>query len=411
MLGAPAKIQVYVTPKWHDGLVARHSTSVVAWRSGWRDRHGSHVAGPMEDRAGEPFARVPTAWQDQGNPMAVPAEDQGGVPSPTASTPPAVALLADRANRTIVATLAEARGRALTAADVSDRSPLDVAPRLIRDRLRTLNRAGILSATEDDLTRGRSHAHWLLTDAGEDLNRLEPLIARIATRATGRTALVRSEYRDEVVEQTVSALADPTVRQIVRCLAEHGPLGPLELEALCLPTPRRTLYRRLAVLVEGGAVNRTTEGQVPRSTIYSLEDRWRPASAILLLASWWQARHSGAAGPIDAFDLEGLLLSVLPSIRVTGISERASLAWIVSGDASTASPVELRVVDGRLRIAAADADPAEPTPPATRSSGSPAAWSAALVNDRRSELTTVGDAGLADAVLTAVRSAILAYVR
>lgn len=346
--------------------------------------------------------------------MAVPATEQGGVPSPKPSLPPAVTLLADRANRTIIATLAEARGRPLSAADITDRSPLDFAARLIRDRVRGLVRSGIAVAAVPGKTDRWAEPRWVLTDAGEDLNRLEPLIARIATRATGRTALIRSSYRDEVVEKTLAALADPVVLQIVRCLAETGPVGPLELEALCAPTPRRTLYRRLGVLVDGGAVLRTTTPRVPRTTVYAIDDRWRPASAIVLLAGWWQGRHNHPVGAIDAFDLEGLVLSVLPSVRIAGVSDGSELAWDVTLADGGGASTHFEVAGHRLRIAASASPsdgPSRTTPPVTRTSGSPAAWSTALVNDRRGELTTEGDAGLADAVLTAVRSALLAYVR
>jgi DNA-binding transcriptional ArsR family regulator len=59
------------------------------------------------------------------------------------------------------------------------------------------------------------------------------------------------------------ALADPTRRFVVRCLAEGGPVTATEL-AERLPITRQAIAKHLAALHEAGLVERAKEGRETR---------------------------------------------------------------------------------------------------------------------------------------------------
>jgi DNA-binding transcriptional ArsR family regulator len=59
------------------------------------------------------------------------------------------------------------------------------------------------------------------------------------------------------------ALADPTRRYVVRCLAEDGPITATEL-AQRLPISRQAVAKHLAALHEAGLVERAKEGREAR---------------------------------------------------------------------------------------------------------------------------------------------------
>lgn len=324
---------------------------------------------------------------------------------PSARGPSATALLADRTSRAVVLTLGEARGRSLSAPAITEQGMIEGTPRLVRDRIRDLERAGILEP-EPEPHPGNTPGRWRLTAAGRDLYRLQSLLTRIVAHAAKLSATTSSGAREHVVELTLKGLSDPVVVQIARCLAAHGPLDPVGLEMACRPTPRRTLYRRLSPLVAGGVVVRTTSRQVPRSTHYELAQRWRPVAAILMLSAWWESRHRAAAGHGVAVDLEGLLIAIAPVVRLGQSAGAGPVRWVV--DHPSADPVPLLLADGdRLRL---ESDPTDAEPIATVV-GTPSAWTEALVTDQRAGLSFVGEAQLAGEVLEAVRAALLMYIR
>lgn len=342
--------------------------------------------------------------------MSQRASKSGDQPRSRAHAASATALLADRASRAIVTLLGEARGRPMSAAALTDAAPIDATPRLIRDRVRELERAGILEATTPALAAGAPAASlWQLTPAGQDLHRLQSLLGRIVAHAAQLTATTPSGLREHVVELTLKGLSDPVIVQIARCLAAGPPLDPVTLELACSPTPRRTIYRRLGPLVSGGVVVRTTSRQVPRSTHYALAPRWRPAAAILMLSAWWESRHRDLPGQARAIDLEGLVLAILPTVRLGPGHDGRALRWVVDHPDAGCGP--LLAVDGdRLTITGSGPTKDETSPDATVA-GASAAWTEALVTDRRDALTITGDAALAGEVLDAVRAALLMYIR
>ncbi|MDO9354739.1 MAG: winged helix-turn-helix transcriptional regulator [Solirubrobacteraceae bacterium] len=340
--------------------------------------------------------------------MAVPPAPSTAPAPAVGTTGSAIELLADRTSRAIIGVLGDARRRPLTTASITDVSPLDVTARLVRDRVRDLGRHGIVAPPLDGSS---GPGHWVLTAAGEDLLRLQSLMARVVAHGAGLPQTASPSARDRVLDASLVALADPVSVLIIRRLAEFGPMDPTDLEARCEPTPRRTLYRRLSTLVTGGAVLRNTTGQVPRRTSYELAARWRPVAAVVLLSGWWEARHS-LGGTIGEFDLEGLLLSVLPSVRVQAVPAGTTVHWLIDGQGRR-DALTLRVQrEGVSLEVAHEVDPTGPLPSGEHTlRGTPTQWSSALVTDRRDELVASGDATLGDAVFASIRSSLLAYVR
>jgi DNA-binding HxlR family transcriptional regulator len=312
----------------------------------------------------------------------------------------ATAVLADRASRAVLLTLGEARDQALSVELITDRSPVDASRRLIRDRVRELGDAGIVSSTG----HGPSIS-WSLTPAGQDLYRLHALITRIVVRATDLDPRTPPSARERAVELTLAALSDPVVVQITRALAAEQRLDPLTLEQRCYPTPRRTLYRRLTPLVTAGAVVRATSHEVPRHTHYELADRWRPATAILMLTAWWEWRHPEALDSSPPADLEGVLFGILPITPRVHAPDGALMRCVVT-DAGAAGLPLLRVNDGALELTSGEVEaPADVTV-----TGSPRAWTSALVTDQTDGLLIEGDTSFARTILTAIRNALLRYV-
>ncbi|MDQ8045629.1 MAG: helix-turn-helix domain-containing protein [Solirubrobacteraceae bacterium] len=309
-------------------------------------------------------------------------------------------LLAEGARRAVIAILG-AHGGPLASAVIAERAPLDVTPRLIRDRIRELERHGVLSPV--DQTPGGT-GRWQLTTAGQELFRLLALMTRIVTNAAGLRPNTSAATRDRAVGRALDALTDPVVLTILRELSEKVALSPPALEARCRPTPRRTVYRRLTPLVEAGVVVRSTTGQVPRSTAYTLNDDWRPAAAIQLLSTWWSTRHPQVAGAVEDPDLDGLLHSILPRTKLTK-GFHGSVLWVVTG--SPRDP--LRLSAHGQTISLDFSTPEHPTDATIQ--GGAADWAAGLVSGNRDGLTTSGDRDLADAVFAAVRAAALSYVR
>ena len=68
------------------------------------------------------------------------------------------------------------------------------------------------------------------------------------------------------VGSVFSALADPTRRQVLRCLASGGPISATRIAAQ-LPVSRQAVAKHLAALGEAGLVKSRREG---RETLYLL---------------------------------------------------------------------------------------------------------------------------------------------
>ena len=95
------------------------------------------------------------------------------------------------------------------------------------------------------------------------------------------------------------ALADPTRRYVVRCLAEGGPVTATEL-AERLPITRQAVTKHLAALHDAGLVERAKEG---RETRYRLTPdpftdamRWLPVVGAGWARRGVAPRPTGAAG-------------------------------------------------------------------------------------------------------------------
>ncbi|MBJ7472661.1 MAG: hypothetical protein JHD16_15245 [Solirubrobacteraceae bacterium] len=327
---------------------------------------------------------------------------------PTQQARPATAILADGPSRAIVLALGEARARGVEALAVTEQSIADTTPRLVRDRLRALERANIVIIAERAAANGQAPSRWSLTPAGRDLYRLHSLMTRIVSHAADLHATTPTDVREGALDLALESLVDPVVRRIATALAmADRPLDPVALEAACAPVPRRTLYRRLGPLVDHGVVLRHTGRTVPRSTSYELAERWRPVAAIPVLSAWWESRHWQRHAGGAPQDLAGILHAILPMARIDADRAGQRLRWAVEAEGERQSAT-LLVRDGHLLVAADDqADQA----PAAEAAGTPAAWATAMITDGTADLTISGDEALAREAINAVRAALLAYIR
>lgn len=319
--------------------------------------------------------------------------------------PTVTRLLHDAANRTIIAALAEDREEPLDLAGLQAHALPSSPVRFLRDRLRQLADAGVVSRVEERGPRATgATATWALTHAGRDLHRIHAVIVRIVTRAGAPRVAASTRRRDAAVEAALDALADPATLRILRELAgTEEPLDPDALEAACAPVTRRTLYRRLRVLQDEGLVSRLVTHQVPRRTHYALQDRWRPVAGVLLLSSWWELRHG--ADHTAELDLALLLQLVAPVAK----TRAQGITVCTVSDATEPAGVLLELAGGQLRAQRQSSGSA--VQPDATISGTGLAWAAALVTDARDGLTISGTPELADATIASVRAALLAYVR
>ncbi len=345
--------------------------------------------------------------------------------SPSDARPPtrpsAIHVLADPVNRAVVLALGEAHDQGIESLVVTEEALADATPRLIRSRLRDLERAGIVEAASAGPNQPRQ---WLLTTAGRDLFRLHALMTRIVLRASRLPAASPPVLRERAVAAALSAFADPVVMQITRVLAAaSGPIGPTALEEGCQPVARRTLYRRLTPLLEAGVVERTSGRTVPRTTFYALTDRWRPTAAVPMLAAWWESRHWSETPGFAPSSFAGVLQAALPLARMEGVHHGKRVLWrVTDADGAPLASGALAVDGDRLRAVAAgheslgvgdDASSGSDSEAIIVSevSGSAMAWGAAMVSDRRDDLILSGDATVTQAAIAAVRAVLLAYVR
>jgi DNA-binding transcriptional ArsR family regulator len=95
-----------------------------------------------------------------------------------------------------------------------------------------------------------------------------------------------------------AALADPTRRYVVRCLAEGGPITATEL-AERLPITRQAVTKHLAALHEAGLVERSRSG---RETRYRLTpDPFTDAAAWMAdVGAGWERRLAALRDHVDA---------------------------------------------------------------------------------------------------------------
>lgn len=326
---------------------------------------------------------------------------------------PVVALLADDTTRAIIVLLGEEQARSGPIA-VSEAPLPGSSPRLIKDRLRALRRRGIVEPAEVTRDVAGAPARWSLTAAGLDLYRVQTLMTRVAVRAAGLGDQATPRARDVALGATLEALSDPVVLAIADALAHSdGPMSPEALQTRCSSVSRRTLYRRLSLLVDQGAVTRTHSRSVPRTTTYAFVQRWRPVAAIPLLAAWWAQRHGDARSPGSLFpaavsgqpDLDRLVALVLPLVsqKPRGpVGSRTS--WSVTGPGAGVPVVLVATPEGLALSAVTDGAEA-------RAEGAADAWVAALVADQTDGLSFGGNLALARDTVHAVRAALLAYVR
>lgn len=306
-------------------------------------------------------------------------------------------VLADAAGRHILRALGEGDRTRLSAADITLRARGGVTRRLIRDRLRELDRADLVRAVDADPA-----LQWSLTPAGRDLHRLLSVVERIVGRAAGMPD--DDAVRDVAVQRTLRALADPVVQRAVSALAEDEPVDPVTLETRCRPTPRRTLYRRLQAMVATGVVQRTTSAGVPRTSTYALSPRWRRGAVLWMLPAWWESRNHQEGGQARPADITVPIRVLLPVVDVAAIRPGTRVRWVVEGGGGHDELV-LEVVGRRLVVADAAGDVA------AQAAGTPAGWAAALVSDRPDAVEVTGDAATARAISDAVRGELLAFVR
>ncbi len=239
-----------------------------------------------------------------------------------------------------------------------------------------------------------------------ELYRLGSLIARIVLQAMKIDGTASQETRERIVQTTLSAMSDAQTIRVGRVLASaSGPLDPTELEELCAPIPRRTLYRRLSLLVDAGVVQRETTREVPRRTRYQLVERWRPVAGALLLSAWWELRHDKAEERGRSIDLAGVLSVALPTVRLRDQHRAGRLRWQVTDGETVVSEVDLIAHGGTLE------QPSSSGTPDATAAGNPRAWATALVTDHTEDLSISGDEHLVHDVLTALRAAALRYLR
>jgi len=316
------------------------------------------------------------------------------------------ALLADAACRSILATLGHAETALPLSAIAGPQRTTAATRRLIRDRLRDLERIGAVHRHVPPNGNSRATATWRLTPAGRELHSLLDVISRIVDGAAGLTRSDPPEARERALEMTLKGVSDPIVVQICRRLAD-GSCDAGELERACRPTPRRTLYRRLEPLVAAGVLERRTTHEVPRRSFYRIADRWRPVAAVLVLGAWWEWRHGGAPSPELAEGVERLIATILPLVTPPAEDNGARLRWIITSPGNP-PPMTLQIEDGALRLAS---DAAPDGPVDAEVSGRLEDWASALVTGDSSGMAVTGDEKLARRIGATIRRALLAHLR
>ena len=318
-------------------------------------------------------------------------------------------LLADEVSRSLLIALGDAHARGLGGLAVTEEPLPGTTPRVVRERLRELERAGVVEVTERAAAGGGLTPARRSPAAGRDLHRLLSLITRIVARASTPRAVARRSAEDRAVGDVLGWFADPASVQVLRALATTAaPVGPVALEEAAFPTPRRTVYRKLRPLLDAGAVTRIPGRTVPRSTQYELADRWRPVAAIPVLGAWWEIRYWPGEAAAGTIDLTGVMHSIAPQVRVNAHYEGRQVDFGFDSGLPAAQTLRAGLSDERIRLS-------EPPPGASAADaaahGTNGAWATALVTDRTDGLTLEGDQTLARDAINGVRAALLAYVR
>ncbi|MFT4034527.1 MAG: hypothetical protein QM679_03015 [Patulibacter sp.] len=334
-------------------------------------------------------------------------------PSPKSGTRrsrSAITLLADQPTRAILLTLGDAAGVPGGGFAITEHPFAGVTPRLVRDRLRGLERLGLAVAVERAAGHGDGPTLWALTAAGRALFNLYALLERIAGHAAELPANASPAERAAALDLALTTLADPAATRLLETLALSATaLDPPTLEASVAPVPRRTLYRRLTPLVEAKVVHRIVGRTVPRSTTYLLHDRWRPVAAIAVLSLWWESRHWPEVQIGDANAIYAVLYALAPLVHLPAASHGQVVQWTVQ-QPSGALTGTVACTDGRLTVARSGATPSGAAVAAS-AAGSPAVWADALVTGRVAELELGGNTELTRRILAALRAALLTYVR
>lgn len=321
--------------------------------------------------------------------------------------------MADEASRTVLVALGDAHARGIDGFAITEEPLPETTPRVVRERLRDLERAGVVRPVEREEAGRGAPSNWALTDAGRDLHRLLSLITRIVTRAASPRSVTRRASEERAVAEALGWFADVGTLRILGALAAAAePVGPTTLEAATAPLPRRTLYRRLRPLLDAGAVTRIPGHTVPRSTSYELADRWRPVAALPVLGAWWESRHWPADVAAATVDLTGVAHCIAPQVRLASRHAGRRVQFAFGSALGEASPITFEVAAaGIVAQTTSTAHGTDAQPVDASISGTNAAWSTALVTDRSDGLQLAGDEMLARDSIVALRAALLAYVR
>lgn len=313
-----------------------------------------------------------------------------------APTRPPLELLRDPVVRLL---LTELDGdTTLSTQALAERARLGLNQRQLRDKIRDAATDGVVAA--DTPPPGQPRI-WRTTATGRDLARLLAIARRVSSRAVGVSPDAPSVLHDRALDQLLGWTADASILKIAGALADRGPVETSLLAARCADIPRRTMYRRLAPLVDAGAVQHSTQHTMPRSTRYELTTRYRALVALPLVAAWWEARHS--PGPIAVPDVSCMLRVAVPLVRMPR-GEQCTLQWTTSEPDRSFTTVQR---EGGTQLTTVPTPDSSPT---ANLAGRQIDWIAALVTGDTDGIELAGDQQLARRALQAMRAAMLQYV-
>lgn len=319
------------------------------------------------------------------------------VPPASAPTRRPLELLGDPVIRMLLTEL-EGNDTARSTQELAERVMLGLTQRQLRDKLRDAAGDGIVTGETPQPGQPRI---WRMTDNGRDLARLLAIARRVTSRAMNVAPDAPSVLHDRALDRLLAWTADPIILKIAGALADRGPIETSVVAERCADIPRRTMYRRLAPLVEAGAVQHTTQHTMPRSTSYELNMRYRALVSLPLVAAWWEARHS--SGPVTVPDVACMLRVAMPLVRIPR-GELATLRWETTEPDRAFTTVRRAGATqlSTLREAA-------PSPTVTLT-GRQIDWVAALVTGEHQDIQITGDPQLGQRALQAMRAAMLQYV-
>jgi len=269
----------------------------------------------------------------------------------------------------------------------------------LRAHLRKLVESGALVKQRHDDFPGALELE--LTGAGRDLlGVMATLEAWLAAAPDGRLAL-----GDPPAKAAIKALAEGWSSTILRALAAK-PLSLTELDRVISSLNYPTLERRLGAMRLVGQIEARPGGG--RGRPYAVTAWLRQGVAPIAAATYWEHRHRvGAAPPFGRLDAEAAFLLSVPLLQLPGkLSGSCRLAVEISnGRKHTMAGV---VVDAKAGRVVSCTTRLQGHPDAW-TSGSPAAWLAALIDADPGALELGGDTSLARAVLDGLHRALFAF--